>query len=154
MLKEIKFIMHSISDEDIVISSTGMVSRVVFHTKDRDLNFYVQGSMGASLGIGIGVALNTKREVHVIAGDGDILMSLGTLALMNKLKLPNLRVWIMDNNCYCATGGQPTCSDSIDFRDICSRAIVYNVDPQKPEFGRITLTPQEIRKRFENAVLM
>ena len=111
--------MDEITDE-LVICSTGMISREVYALKDRPENFYVMGSMGASLGIGIGVALHTKQKVVVIMGDGDILMSLGTLVLANKLKIPNLRIIIMDNNCYSSTGCQPTCSDAVDFTKIAN----------------------------------
>jgi len=148
-LDAIKEIMKNVSDE-FVICSTGMICREVFHIKDRKRNFYVMGSMGASLGIGIGLALNRPKEkVIVIAGDGDILMSMGTLALMNKLQLPNFMLYIIDNNCYSSTGCQPTCSDAINFGEIAS-CIVYKVDAIKPAVGRVTLTHEDIKERFYN----
>lgn len=151
MIKVVKQILENVGDSDIIVSSTGVPSRVLYNVKDRPLNFYVQGSMGASLGIGIGLAMNVDREVHVIAGDGDILMSLGTMALAKKMALPNLHLHILDNNCYCATGGQTTCSDSIDFRHIFDCQVHY-VSKEKPDIGRIQLTPIEIRERFQNAI--
>ena len=148
----VKQILDSITDE-LVISSTGKISREVFTIKDRSANFYVMGSMGASLGIGIGLALHTKRNVHVLAGDGDILMSLSTLVLMNKLKLPNLKLTILDNNCFGTTGGQKTCSDAVDFTKICSHNCeVIKVEPIESEVLRINLSHKEIMKRFYNEV--
>ena len=44
----IKKIMDSVTDE-VVISSTGMISREVYKVKDRSRNFYVLGSMGSAL---------------------------------------------------------------------------------------------------------
>ena len=85
----VKTIMDAVTDE-LVVTSAGMISREVYAVRDRPRNFYVMGSLGATLGIGIGLALNTDMIVIVLAGDGDVLMSLGTLVLMNKLKLPNL----------------------------------------------------------------
>ena len=90
-IEVIKNIMDKVKGE-LIITSTGMISREVYFTKDRLQNFYVTGSMGSSLGIGIGLALNTDKNVIVIAGDGDLLMSLGTMVLMNKLKLRNLKL--------------------------------------------------------------
>ncbi len=142
--------MDKISSE-FVITSTGTISREVFNYKDRPRNFYIMGSMGAALGIGLGLALNTKKRVVVIAGDGDMLMSLGTLVLMNKLKLENLKLYIVDNNSYVATGCQPTCSDSVDFSKITDCEVI-KVEAVKTDAPRISLSPQEISERFYNAV--
>ena len=148
----IKQVMDRVTDE-LVIASTGKISREVFNVKDRSANFYVMGSMGASLGIGIGLSLHTKRKVHVLAGDGDILMSLSTLVLMNKLKLPNLKLTILDNNCFGATGGQRTCSDAINFTKICSHNCeVIKVEPIESDVHRINLSHKEIMERFYNEV--
>jgi len=152
MIKTVKRIMEKIDDNTLVIVSTGMPSRTVYNVKDRPQNFYVMGSMGASLGIGLGLALNTKRKVVVIAGDGDILMNLGNLALMNKLNLPNLELFVLDNNEYASTGGQKTCSDSINMKLIPENITVYKVSKGKPDVGRINLTPEQIRERFYNEI--
>ena len=150
--KAIEEIMTPLKRE-LVVSSVGMISREVYAVRDRPRNFYVMGSMGASLGIGIGLALNTSEQVLVIAGDGEILMSLGTLVLLNKLRLPNLRLVILDNNCYQTTGGQRTCSDAVDFTDICSHhCYVINVECTKRTVGRITIPCEEIAKRFRNVI--
>jgi len=146
----IREIMDEVTDE-FVITSTGMISREVFMVKDRERNFYVTGSMGASLGIGIGIAANVKKDVLVIAGDGDILMSLGTVVLMQKLKLPNLKLVILDNNSYASTGGQQTCSDGIDL-DSLYNCVVYRLSNEKGTAPRITLTHNEIMRRFKNAI--
>lgn len=146
----IRKIMNLVTDE-FVISSTGMISREVYAVKDRPENFYVMGSMGASLGIGIGLALHTKRNVLVIAGDGEILMSLGTLVLMNKLELPNLRLIILDNNCYQSTGRQKSCSDAVHFDGICNCEVI-KVEPTSSNVPRIDIFHEEIARRFYNAV--
>lgn len=148
----IKSIMVSVTDE-LVVSSAGMISREVYAVKDRRRNFYVMGSMGASLGVGIGLALNTDMRVLVLAGDGEILMSLGTLVLMNKLRLPNLRLVILDNNCYQSTGGQKTCSDAVDFTKICPRNLkVLDVEPGGSDAPRIDIPHGEIARRFYHEI--
>lgn len=150
MRKAVKNIMDKIGNE-FVITSTGTISREVFNYKDRTKNFYVMGSMGVALGIGLGLALNTKKRLIVIVGDGDILMSLGTLVLMNKLKLNNLKLYVIDNNSYAATGCQPTCSDSVDFSKIADCEVI-KVKPVRTDAPRISLSPPEISKRFYNAI--
>jgi sulfopyruvate decarboxylase subunit beta len=146
----IKSIMDNVRDE-LVISSCGMISRELFLVKDRPENFYVTGSMGSSLGIGIGLALHTERKVIVIAGDGEILMSLGTLVLFNKLKLENLKLYILDNNCYETTGGQKTCSDAIDFTKIADCTVI-NVETGDNTAPRISIAHREIAKRFYETI--
>lgn len=151
-IEAIRQIMNEVDDE-LVITSTGMISREACAVRDRPENFYVMGSLGASLGIGIGLALNTNRKVLVIAGDGDVLISLGTLVLMNKLKLSNLKLFILDNNCYQATGGQKTCSDAVDFTQICKcNCKVVKVEATSDKVARIDIPHKEILGRFHNAV--
>lgn len=149
-IEAIKGIMDSVEDE-LVVTSAGMIGREVHSVRDRPENFYVMGSMGASLGIGIGLALNTDKKVLVIAGDGEILMNLGTLVLMDKLRLSNLRLIILDNNCYQTTGGQKTCSDAVDFSKICNCEVI-RVEVGGSKVGRIDIPYEEISKRFRNAV--
>jgi len=150
-IEAIKNIMNSITD-DIVVSSAGMISREVYAVKDRPRNFYVQGSMGATLPIAIGLALSeTKEKVIAIVGDGEILMNLGSLVLMKKLDLKNLELYILDNNQYQTTGGQPTCSDAIDFRLLCYCKVIY-CSESKEKVPRIELEHEEIRRRFMEAI--
>lgn len=151
----IKNIMNEITDE-IVITSAGRISREVFNVKDRPLNFYVMGSMGATLGVGIGVALSKpEKEVVVIAGDGDILMGLDTLVLLKKLqkedKIKNLTLYILDNNQYQSTGGQKTISDAVDFRLLCDCMVIFCKDSEI-DVPRISIEHEELKERFMNAI--
>lgn len=146
----IELIMGCVYEDEIVVSSTGMICREVYQVNDRELNFYMMGSMGNALAIGIGLALSNKdRTVFVISGDGASLMSLGTIALFNKLNLPNLRHFILDNNCHATTGGQDTCSDYADF----GNSTVYQVSNEIGDAPRIPLSPKQITERFRNALL-
>ena len=147
----IKKIVKNVKDE-IIISSTGMISRELYAVKDRPRNFYMQGSMGCALGIGLGIAINSKHKVIVISGDASALMSLGTLALHKKLNPQNLKHYILDNGCHSSTGGQPTCSDVIDFSKIAPNTIVMKVSKEKGDAPRIPLLPKQIKRRFKNAI--
>ena len=147
----IKKIMKNVKDE-IVISSTGMISRELYAVKDRLRNFYMMGSMGSTLGIGLGIAINSKHKVIVISGDASALMSLGTLILHKKLNPKNLKHYILDNRCHGSTGGQPTCSDVVNFSKIAPNTEVIKVSKEKGNVPRIPLSPKQIKRRFKNAI--
>src|SRR3990167_6269922 len=97
----IRHIMERVTDE-VVVSSTGMISRELYAVKDRPRNFYMEGSMGCALAIGLGIAVNSRHKVIVISGDAAALMSLGTMVLHKKLNPRNLMHYILDNNCHAS----------------------------------------------------
>jgi phosphonopyruvate decarboxylase len=143
--------MDTVTDE-LVIATTGMISREVFLVKDRPENFYMCGSMGCALSIGIGVAMNSKRNVIVIDGDGAALMSLGSLPVAKYLRLPNLKHYVIDNGTYASTGDQPTCSHSVDFASIGHNVEVMHVEPGNEKgTPRIPYEPEEMTRRFKVA---
>jgi len=139
--------------DELVVATTGMISRELFVARDRAENFYMCGSMGCALGIGLGVALaHPPRKVGVLDGDGAALMSLGSLALARHLRLPNLEHIILDNATYASTGDQPTCSAAIDFGEVGFNVRVIRVEPgNEPKTPRIPYDPLEMRRRFEVA---
>jgi len=65
----------------------------------------MQGSMGMAPCIGLGIALNTKRDVVVITGDASLLMHLGITHTIRDEKILNLYVYVLDNNCHESVGG-------------------------------------------------
>jgi thiamine pyrophosphate-dependent acetolactate synthase large subunit-like protein len=78
----------------------------------RPQNFYMLGSMGLAVPIGLGVALaQPKRKVIALEGDGSILMQLGSLATVAARAAKNLAIVIMDNGAYQITGGQKALTD-------------------------------------------
>ena len=98
-----------------IISANGYISRDLFETDDKATNFYMIGSMGLSSSIALGVALkNPAKKVYVFDGDGNILMNLGSLSTIGKLKPKNLIHLVFDNQSHDSTGGQPTNSANID----------------------------------------
>lgn len=150
-IEAIRQIVSGVTDE-LIIATTGMVSRELYWVKDRPENFYMCGSMGNALPVALGVALNTKRQVIVLNGDGAALMSLGSMVVENYLKLKNLRHIILDNGSYASTGGQPTCSDAIDFTRL-GKVEIIKVEPgNEPQTPRIDLDPKFILRRFMAAI--
>jgi thiamine pyrophosphate-dependent acetolactate synthase large subunit-like protein len=105
--------------EGYVIACNGFISRELFSIEDRPQNFYVLGSMGLPPAIGLGVALARQDKiVVVITGDGNQLMSLGTLATIGKMSPKNYVEVVLDNECYETTGGQETSSSSTNFHEL------------------------------------
>lgn len=114
-IKAVKHILKKLKPNELLIVTTGFLSRDVYALKDRPNNFYMIGSMGYALSLGIGLALNTLTPVTVISGDGAALMNLGSLVLSDYLKLKKLKHYVIDNECYISTGGQRTCSKNFNF---------------------------------------
>src|ERR1700751_4528810 len=60
----------------------------------------------ASFGLGLALAQPNKRVV-LFDSEGDILMSLGMLATIAEQAPANFYHFLLDNECYATTGGQP-----------------------------------------------
>lgn len=117
--KAIQAVLRRISPEDMVLSTTGMISREVFVTDDRPGNFYMIGSMGLLSSFGLGLALKfPQQRVYVLEGDGSALMSLGSLPLIATEAPDNLFHVILDNEAYESTGAQPSISSKVDLDQI------------------------------------
>jgi thiamine pyrophosphate-dependent acetolactate synthase large subunit-like protein len=73
-------------------------------------NFYVLGgAMGAASMMGLGLALaRPDKHILVVTGDGELLMSLGSLAVIAVKNPPNLSIVCVDNGHYGETGYQKT----------------------------------------------
>jgi thiamine pyrophosphate-dependent acetolactate synthase large subunit-like protein len=127
-------ILEHAGPDDLVLSTTGMISREVFVTDDRARNFYMLGSMGLASALGLGLALlHPQRRVFILEGDGSALMSLGALALVPTESPKNLVHIILDNEAYESTGGQPSISANVDLASVgrsCGYPVVSRVsDP-------------------------
>lgn len=76
-------------------------------TQGGDYLFTMAGTMGAAISMGLGVAMSAPhRKVAVIAGDGEILMNVGSLATVATIAPANLSIVCIDNGCHGETGGQ------------------------------------------------
>ena len=95
-----------------VVSNLGWPSKELYALTHQPSNFYMLGSMGMATPIGLGIALNSKKEVAVIDGDGSLLMNPGTLATVAASAPGNLTIIAIDNGAYGSTGNQPTLAAS------------------------------------------
>lgn len=142
----IERILAHVDTADLLLSTTGMISREVFTTNDRPGNFYMLGSMGLLSSLGLGLALLApNRRIWVLDGDGSTLMSLGTLPLIATTCPPNLIHIILDNESYESTGGQPAISATVDLAAVgksCGYRHVERVSTQDElERGLLACTP-------------
>jgi phosphonopyruvate decarboxylase len=65
-------------------------------------------AMGGHAGFGLGLALaRPERKVVLFDSEGDILMSLGILVTIAEQMPTNFYHFLLDNECYATTGGQP-----------------------------------------------
>jgi len=117
--RAIQAVLERVDPDDLVLSTTGMISREVFVTNDRPGNFYMLGSMGLLSSFGLGLALQfPDKRVFILEGDGSALMSLGTLPLIATESPTNLFHVILDNEAYESTGAQPSISSKVDLDEI------------------------------------
>jgi thiamine pyrophosphate-dependent acetolactate synthase large subunit-like protein len=109
--------------DELVVHANGFISRESFNINDRLGNFYMIGSMGLASSIALGVALNRPdRRVVVFDGDGNVLMNLGSLALIGATQPRNLVHLVFDNEVYGSTGNQRTISGHVALEEIARAA--------------------------------
>ena len=117
----LRAVQASVSPSDLVIATTGFTGRELYAADDRPNQFYMVGSMGCALSIGLGLAMaRPERRVIVLDGDGAALMRLGALATVGFERPTNLVHLVLDNGIHESTGGQTTVSGSIDFCGLAS----------------------------------
>ncbi len=113
-----------LKDNDIVVSTTGMLSRELYEIRDKKKqghshDFLTVGGMGHANQIALGIALNKKdRNIYCFDGDGALLMHLGSIALNGFLKLKNYKHILFNNKVHDSVGGQATSSQNIVFKDL------------------------------------
>ena len=104
----VRALLDRVTDEPI-IANLGPATADLFAAGDRDANLYSFGGMGLVSSIGLGVAMTAPgRKVYVTDGDGSLLMNLGSLATIARVRPPNLVLIVWDNHQWAETGGQPT----------------------------------------------
>jgi sulfopyruvate decarboxylase subunit beta len=168
---------------ELVVACNGFPSREAYALRDRPENFYMIGSMGAAAAIGLGVALSQPtRKIVILDGDGNVLMSMGTLGTIGALNPRNLIHMVFDNEVYGSTGNQPTISQSVRLDQMARSAgyrtvqrvrelddLIYEakamLQQEGPSFllvkvseladdvGRVGMEPAAITDRFRKAVL-
>ena len=179
--RAIEAVLGLLTDQPVIICN-GFPSREAFKLADRPTHFYMIGSMGVAPAIGLGVALaKPNKKVIVLDGDGNVLMSMGTLATVGALKPKNFIHVVLDNEVYGSTGNQPTLSRVVRLDQVAKAAVYVHVErvreredlvyelkdmlgkegpsfllvkvtEQAEDVDRVPLEPVEITNRFKKAI--
>jgi phosphonopyruvate decarboxylase len=126
----IEAIVDRLGESDVVVSTTGMISRELYELRERrnqghHRDFLTVGSMGHCSQIALGVALRKPdRKVICLDGDGSVLMHMGGLATIGALAPANFVHIVLNNAAHDSVGGQPTVADRVDLPAI-ARACGY-----------------------------
>ena len=169
-------------DGEITVTNLGVPCKELYACRDRDLNFYMFGSMGLVSSIGLGLAIRSEKTVVAFDGDGSLLMNPNALLEVAKEAPKNLIIIGLDNGAYGSTGSQETCAlryiDLEIFANACGIRNTAKVNsteglietfrkfrtmqelsfihvilkPGNTKAPNIPLSPEEVTKRFKKAL--
>ena len=166
-------------DGEVVVANIGVPSKELYAANDRDLNFYMLGSYTQATPIGLGLALETDKDVVVLDGDGSLLGT-AVLPVVAAQAPENLTIVCLDNGAFGSTGNQLTnaygqvdiellaraaglkkackvqdereLKDAWDDRGRGPTFIHVVLKPGNAAVPNIPLAPEEIRERFMRAL--
>lgn len=111
--------LKSLPPDAVVVSTTGMISREVYETRERlgyghERDFLTVGSMGHAIMIALGIAqAQPQRPVYCLDGDGASIMQMGNMAIAGQSGCANLTHIVFNNAAHDSVGGQPTVGGAI-----------------------------------------
>jgi len=95
------------SDFLIIAGLSGSAHDIGALTNGMPNAYILGGAMGAPISMGLGLALaQPDLNILVVLGDGELLMSAGSLATVAYMDPRNLSILCVDNGCYGETGNQ------------------------------------------------
>lgn len=128
-----------VSGEDPIISTTGKTSRELFEIREANgqghqYDFLTVGSMGHTLSIALGVALQkTEMKIWCIDGDGSALMHMGAMVVAAQTAVQiahlNLVHIVINNGAHESVGGMPTAVGKLhlsEIAEVCGYKNVYS----------------------------
>jgi thiamine pyrophosphate-dependent acetolactate synthase large subunit-like protein len=91
----------------LIVPGLGSPNWDVFACGDSPDYLYCWGGMGLAVPIALGLALALpERRVLAVTGDGEMLMGIGSLAVVADQAPGNLAILVLDNASFAETGGQ------------------------------------------------
>lgn len=136
----IERVLDGLPADAVVVSTTGMISREVYETRERrgeghERDFLTVGSMGHASQIALGIArAQPGRPVVCLDGDGASVMQMGNMAIVGQSGCANLTHVVLNNAAHDSVGGQPTVGGGIDLKAI-AKACGYRVGRTATERG-------------------
>jgi len=136
----IKKIFDLHGDEAVYVTNTGYISREIYDMYPENKNIlYMQGSMGLSPAIALGIASNTDKDVIALVGDASLLMHLGVTHTIRDADLKNLFVYVLDNGCHESVGKYDSANLEESYPGV-NEIIKISCDGKKP---RVKLSCQD-----------
>ena len=133
----IREIIRGIREKDVLVSTTGKISREVYEQSDalkgqHAQDFLTVGGMGHASMIALGMAKEKpNKKVYCLDGDGAVLMHMGSLAFIAKQNPDNLVHICLNNEAHESVGGMPTGSAGLGYAEVakaCGYPAIYTVE--------------------------
>lgn len=142
----IKIVLSLMEPDDIVVSTTGMISREVYENrKSHEKDFLTVGGMGHASSIALGIAINKpNRTVFCLDGDGAVLMHMGSLAVNASREPSNFKHVVFNNCAHDSVGGQPTVMDNVNLVGVAC--------PCNYHYASLVENEKEIREAWDDFV--
>lgn len=132
----LQIILRKISSEDILVSTTGKLSRELYEFRENNnmshaSDFLTVGSMGHASSIALGIAREKEnRNVFCLDGDGAMLMHMGAISGIGTSGAKNFKHVLFNNGVHESVGSQKTVGFLVDFPNIvksCGYKKAYSV---------------------------
>lgn len=126
----IQMVAAAINEKDIVVGTTGMISRELFEYREsvnegHARDFLTVGAMGHASQIALGIAMEkTNRTIWCFDGDGASIMHMGSMAITASKAPKNYIHVVFNNGAHDSVGGQPTVGLNIDIPAV-AKAVGY-----------------------------
>ncbi len=155
--KALEIMLSQFPEDVIIVSTTGKTSREIFEIRERNgephyKDFLTVGSMGHCSSIALGIVIsNPERKVVCIDGDGALIMHMGSLSTIGKLKPKNFYHILMNNQVHESVGGQETSARFIDIPELVKAngyANVFFTDNEEGLISRIGKFMKETGPNF------
>lgn len=154
----IQTVAAAMDNSDVVVSTTGMISRELFETRtakgqSHERDFLTVGSMGHASQIALGIALEQNgRRVWCFDGDGATIMHMGSMAIVAANAPKDYVHVVFNNGAHDSVGGQPTVGLTIDLPAV-ARAVGYKAAFSVDKKDALLAVLDEV-KRAEGPVLL
>ena len=150
--RAIDLVAGSVSAHDVIVSTTGMISRELFEYRTamgqgHHQDFLTVGSMGHASQIALGIAINKPdRKVFCFDGDGATIMHAGNMAIIGSVAPSNFYHVVFNNGAHDSVGGQPTVGHQVDIPSVAKSfgyKTVLTVDNESDLVQRLQSLTQE-----------
>ena len=150
--RAIDMVADNVSQHDVIVSTTGMISRELFEYRTamnhgHHQDFLTVGSMGHASQIALGIAINQpKRKVFCFDGDGAMIMHAGNMAIIGSIAPTNFFHVVFNNGAHDSVGGQPTVGHQVDLPSVAKSfgyKTVISVDKETELMEQLSMLTQK-----------